>query len=102
MKNFKKLLSMFLIISLLIGFSYSMGFTELEWNEEDPITDEWNMIDLVIARPIGIIAGIFGTGVFIISLPFTIPTKSVDKAANILIERPFKFSFVRKFPDEEM
>ncbi len=102
MKNVKKFLSLFLITSLLIGFSYSLGFTEVEWTEDDPITDEWKVIDLIIARPIGVVAGIFGTGVFIISLPFTIPTKSVDKAADFLIKRPFKFSFVREFPDEEM
>lgn len=102
MKNFKRLLSLFLITSLLIGFSYSLGFAELEWTEDDPVTDEWKVIDLIIARPIGVIAGIFGTAVFIVSLPFTIPTKSVDKAANFLIERPFKFSFIREFPDEEM
>jgi len=56
----------------------------------------------LIARPMGIAAGIIGTGVFILSLPFTIPTKSVDEAAQMFVVRPFKFSFVRKFPDDNM
>jgi len=33
--------------------------------------------------------------VFVITLPFSIPTKSVDKAAQKLIVDPAKYTFVR-------
>jgi hypothetical protein len=79
-----------------------MGWTEEKWSKDDPIRDEWNMIDLLFARPIGVAAGIFGTGIFIISLPFTIPTGSMDDAAQMFVVKPFKFSFERKFPDDNM
>jgi hypothetical protein len=79
-----------------------MGWAEEKWTKDDPLTDEWNIIDLVLARPLGVVAGIFGTGVFILSLPFTIPTGSVDDAAQMFVVKPFNFSFVRKFPDENM
>ena len=36
------------------------------------------------------------------SLPFTIPTGSVDGAAEMLIVKPFKFSFTRKPNDQDM
>ncbi|OGP68963.1 MAG: hypothetical protein A2170_09900 [Deltaproteobacteria bacterium RBG_13_53_10] len=60
------------------------------------------MIDLLVARPIGIAAGMIGTAVFILSLPFTIPTSSHDEAAEMFVVRPFSFSFSRDFPDENM
>ena len=61
--------------------------------------DELNLLDLLIARPAGIGAGIVGTGIFIVTLPFTIPTKSVNKASKMFISAPFHFSFSRPFPD---
>lgn len=64
--------------------------------------DELPLMDLLIARPFGILAGIAGTGVFIATLPFTLPTKSSDKAAKMLITDPFRFSFKRPFPDEHL
>ena len=102
MKRFKKVFLMFMVISLVMVNLYTMGWTEDKWAKDDPITDEWNMMDVLVARPIGIAAGIVGTAVFIVSLPFTIPTSSVDKSADMFIVRPFKFSFVRQFPDDNM
>jgi hypothetical protein len=60
------------------------------------------MADLLIARPLGVIAGIIGSGIFVVSLPFTIPTQSVNEAAQMLVVEPFRFSFVREFPDEDV
>src|SRR4030043_731780 len=64
--------------------------------------DEIPMMDLLIARPIGVASGIVGTALFIVTLPFTIPTKSVDKSAKMFIVDPFNFSFSRRFPDESL
>jgi hypothetical protein len=97
MKRLKKALLILLTFSLVIGGLYSMG-----WSQENAIQDEWNILDLLVARPLGIVAGIAGTGVFVLSLPFTIPTGSVDDAAKMFIVSPFKFSFVREFPDEKL
>ncbi len=102
MKGLKKAWLIFVTISLVLGGFYTMGWAEEKWTKDDSLTDEWNIIDLVLARPLGVAAGIFGTGVFILSLPFTIPTGSVDDAAQMFVVKPFNFSFVRKFPDENM
>ena len=101
MNILNKALLLLLVTSLIIGTISSNGFCWERWTKEDPITEEWNAIDLLIARPIGVLAGIIGTGLFILSLPFTIPTRGVDDAANMFIVKPFKFSFVRDFPDED-
>jgi hypothetical protein len=102
MKRLKRVFLISVVILLVIVNLYTAGWTEDKWNKDDPTTDELNIIDLLIARPIGIAAGIIGTGVFILSLPFTIPTGSVDEAAQMFVVKPFNFSFVRKFPDDNM
>ena len=93
----KKGIVIFLAL-ILIGAAFCLD----GWAQSISSTteDELNLLDLLIARPAGIGAGIVGAGVFIVTLPFTIPTKSVDKASKILISNPFHFSFSRHFPDE--
>jgi len=100
MKRLRKAWFIVLVVSIFTVSLQAPGWTEEKWTKEDPTRDEWNMIDLLIARPMGVAAGIIGTAVFIVSLPFTIPTGSVDEAGRMLVVEPFKFSFVRKFPDE--
>ncbi len=96
-KFYKKFSVGLVIISLIIGTIFPNSFADNETRK-----DEINILDILLARPLGVAAGIIGTGIFIISLPFTIPTNSVDKAANMFIIEPFKFSFVREFPDEDI
>ncbi len=91
-----------IIIFFLMGGLYSTGWAEDRMGKEDPINDEWNTLDLILARPLGVVAGVIGSGIFIASLPFTIPSRGVDQAFKILILNPFKFSFVREFPDENI
>jgi hypothetical protein len=97
MKKIKRSLFLFLTTSLIIGNIYTGA-----WAQQNSTKDECNMMDLIIARPLGVIAGIFGTGLFVVTLPFTIPTRSVDDAKEMLIIEPFRFSFVREFPDKNL
>ncbi|MGQ9510062.1 MAG: hypothetical protein ACUVTN_11820 [Thermodesulfobacteriota bacterium] len=102
MKIFKKSLWMLIMVSfLMVGF-YSESLSWERWSKDDPVTDEWMIMDIVLVRPLGVMAGILGSGLFVISLPFSIPTKSVDKMSEILIVKPFEFSFKRDLPDEDM
>jgi hypothetical protein len=102
MKRFRKGLLLFLAASLIIGSLYSGAQAWDEKRKDDPVVAEWNMMDILFARPLGIAAGIIGTGIFVVSLPFTVPTGSVNDAAEMLIVEPFKFSFTRKYNDENM
>jgi hypothetical protein len=105
MKGTRKVFILALVFSLALGFFVSEGSTEDRWYRgvplaSDVVSDEWAFADLAIARPLSVAAGIVGAGVFIVTLPFTLPTKSTDAAAKMFIVRPFKFAFVREFPDE--
>jgi hypothetical protein len=102
MKGLKKVCSIWIAASLVLMSLYTVGWAEEKWAADDPVTHEWNMADLFIARPLGIAAGILGTGVFILSLPFSIPTGGVNEAAEMFIVKPFQFSFERSFPDDDM
>jgi len=102
MKRFRKGLLLLLAASLIIGSLYSGAQALDEKRKDDPVVAELNMLDILFARPIGVAAGIIGTGIFVVSLPFTVPTGSVNDAAKMLIVEPFKFSFTRKYNDENM
>ena len=102
MKRFKKIFLFLLTLSLVLGSLYSTGWAGDKFRKDDPVAHGWSAVDLIFARPLGIAAGLIGTGLFIVSLPFTIPTGGVDEAADMFIVKPFQFSFTRKFPDEDM
>ena len=102
MKGLKKIFLLLLTLSLVMGSLYSTGWAGDKWAKEDPVGQGWSAIDLIFARPLGIAAGIVGTAIFIVSLPFTIPSGGVDEAADMFIVKPFQFSFTRDFPDEDM
>ena len=96
MKRLEKLLLIFLTVLLVLG-----GISSGGWAQEKSYNDEYNIVDLFIARPLGVIAAAGGTGLFILSLPFTLPTRSVEDSFNMFVVEPWKFSFVRNFPDEK-
>ena len=58
-------------------------------------TAEGMLADVIVLRPFGIAATVLGAAVFVVSLPFTLPTRSVDKAAQKLVVDPAKFTFAR-------
>ena len=103
MKRLTKAVLACLVVSLLVGSVQTGAWAQSEVNPQntDPVNDLYNMGDLLFVRPMAALAGVAGGAIFILSLPFTIPTKSVDKAAKMLIDQPFKFAFEREFPDEE-
>jgi hypothetical protein len=61
----------------------------------EDVSAEAIIADGLLLRPAGIVATVVGAAVFVVTLPFSIPTKSVDKAAQKLIVDPAKYTFVR-------
>lgn len=55
--------------------------------------------DVLIVRPVGLVAGVFGSVMFIVSLPFSIPSDSVGTAGKLLVADPFEFTFQRPLGD---
>ena len=61
----------------------------------EDVSAETIIADGLLLRPGGLLATVVGTAVFVVTLPFSIPTKSVDKAAQKLIVDPGRYTFVR-------
>ncbi len=59
------------------------------------VSAEAIIADGLILRPAGVLATIVGSVAFVVTLPFSIPTKSVDKAAQKLVVDPARYTFVR-------
>ena len=100
MKNMRKRFCVMLTIVGVIGVAYSLSWAQAAWH--DPILDEYNTADLFLARPASVAVGIIGTGLFVLSLPFTIPTGGVEDSADMFINKPFRFAFERPFPDDDI
>lgn len=51
--------------------------------------------DVLIARPLGIVATVLGSAVFVVSLPFSAAGGNVEEAADALVMGPVRETFVR-------
>jgi hypothetical protein len=102
MKELKKSIFLFLIISIFIGGMNINGWAqEIRGQEMKVSGDLLNTLDILIARPAGIVAAAVGTCLFVVGLPFTLPTRSAKESFDLFVVKPWTFSFVREFPDED-
>ena len=62
--------------------------------EDDPSAGEM-AADIVVARPLGLLATIAGSAAFVVSLPFSALGGNVPQAADALVVGPAKSTFVR-------
>ena len=82
-----------LAAALLIVFIISTSSTPALADSSDRAFDA--TVDIILVRPISLAATVVGTAVFIVSLPFSIPSKSVGATAKALVADPFNFTFTR-------
>jgi hypothetical protein len=55
--------------------------------------------DVLIARPVGLVSIVFGSVMWVVALPFSIPSDSVGTAGQLLVVDPCKFTFTRPLGD---
>ncbi len=53
------------------------------------------VVDVLLVRPLGLVSTTLGATIFIISLPFAIPSRSVATVGKKLVVDPIKFTFTR-------
>jgi len=58
-------------------------------------SDAAMVADLIVIRPLGIVATIIGTVFFVVSLPFSIPGGNHEAVLQKLVVNPAKFTFDR-------
>ena len=57
--------------------------------------------DVLLVRPGCIVATVLGSALFVVSLPFAAPSKSVKSTAHTLVVTPAKAAFARPVGDME-
>ena len=74
-----------------------------EMNETLEVSDAAGMMlmDALLLRPLGLAATVLGTAAFIVTLPFSLPTRSVDDAAKALVVAPATYTFARPLGEVE-
>jgi len=57
--------------------------------------------DLVLQRPLGFCSLVFGTAVFVVALPLAAITQSTRQTAEVLVKKPFDYTFKRPLGEME-
>ena len=87
-----KLFTVFLALAFLLSFSTPVA-------AED--SGAAMIADVIIARPLGLAATTIGSVFFVLSLPVSLPTKSVSRSAHALVVTPYRATFTRPLGDFE-
>ncbi len=98
MKKWKQGLLVLLVVSLTLGQLYSSCWAQA--GPTDPTDQGLAMMDLLVARPASFLAGIVGAALFVVTLPVTLSTNSVEASGDMFICQPMRWSLEREFPDE--
>ncbi|HHL39263.1 MAG TPA: hypothetical protein ENJ37_02040 [Deltaproteobacteria bacterium] len=87
--------SLALTLALLIALSAAAPAAAGPATIEDEPSAEAIIFDMLLLRPVGVVSVVAGTAVFIISLPFALPSGSVKMAGKKLVYEPFIWTFQR-------
>ena len=93
-KKIKKLLAVFLM-SALIFFHFAPTAPAKEYLEDLSEKGGYMAGDLVVLRPMGIVATAVGAVVYVISLPFSLAGGNEEEARQKLVIEPAKYTFTR-------
>ncbi|MGI6408120.1 MAG: multidrug transporter [Thiopseudomonas sp.] len=85
-----------LALTMAVGSMPAMAGHSADPYHDDETPEAYAMVaDAVIARPLLLAATVIGTGVFVVTLPFTLASGSVGKAGKALVVEPGEATFVR-------
>jgi hypothetical protein len=55
--------------------------------------------DLIFVRPVSLVSSVVGAAIFVVALPFTLPSQSTAEAGRALVTRPLEYTFNRRLGD---
>jgi hypothetical protein len=53
------------------------------------------VFDALVVRPLGLVGTVVGAATWVVSLPFTLPSRSSERAAKQMVAKPAEFTFKR-------
>jgi uncharacterized membrane protein len=87
--------------NLFFGFSQGTMATGMYEEQHNERSAGAMAVDVLAVRPLGFVATVLGTGLFVVSLPFSALGGNVDEAAQNLVVKPARFTFVRPLGEYE-
>ena len=94
----KKILIIF-VATALVAVPFGATVLAKELIEEDDISAPAMTADLLVVRPVGIVATGAGFCVYLLSLPFSYLGGNTEEAWSALVKDPAKFTFTRPLGD---
>ncbi len=96
MRSNRKTLTMLFLIISLVGYPLSALPATVEQNTDiAQSSPEAMTIDLFLARPLGLVATLCGTVVFVVSSPFSALGGNTGQAWDTLVVNPAEYTFHR-------
>ena len=95
MNKIKKQSMVLLLIITLVFIPFGTSALAQGQTSDDEMSGALMTADLILARPLGIVATVLGCAVFIVSLPFSALGGNTKEASQKLIKEPASFTFVR-------
>jgi uncharacterized membrane protein len=98
MYKIKKHAVIFLLISALVCVPFgasALAATQNSSNEVNEVSGSSMTADLILVRPLGIVATVLGCAVFVVSLPFSALGGNTKQASQKLVKEPAAFTFTR-------
>jgi hypothetical protein len=99
MPKLAKQYMVFLVISSLVLVPFGTGALAQSQNQEEKISAGKMVVDGILIRPLGVVATVAGSVIFVVSLPFSALGGNVKKACKKLVVEPAKYTFVRELGD---
>lgn len=98
MKQTKKLI----LVVILTCFVASLVPRVASGDVTEEERDLAYLVDVSVLRPVGLVTTLAGFVVFLVTLPISIPTLSIEKSFDILVVNPARYTFVRELGDEDV
>ncbi|MFQ5486459.1 MAG: hypothetical protein ACE5DO_14155 [Desulfobacterales bacterium] len=99
MFKFAKKIAIFFVAGTLVIVPFgASALAQDRWQDEDVSAGKM-IADVLVARPLGLIATALGIAVFVISLPFSAAGGNTEAAYQKLILKPAKYTFQRPLGD---
>jgi len=89
----------FLTIAALILIPFATESMAQDKSDQTGYSAEKMTADILLVRPVGIVATVFGCAVFVIALPFSLLGGNTEATYQNLIAAPAKFTFQRPLGD---
>ena len=99
MHNIAKRSMILLLVAAMIVIPFGTSAVAQSKDLDNDISAEAMAADFFVVRPLGIVASVLGSAIFLVSLPFSALGGNTKIACQKLVVDPAKFTFKRPLGD---